>query len=404
MKTLYLECNMGAAGDMLTAALYELLKPEEQARFLSWMNALFPGVTLRPLPAVTCGVAGTRMEVTIHGQEEESLDVPAGRQAAPAHHHAGPGDIPGLLASLDLPGTVKAAAQDVYGRIAQAEAAVHGVPVSQAHFHEVGALDAAADITGVCLALYLLRPDRILASPIHLGSGQVRCAHGLLPVPAPATARLLEGIPCYTGEIRGELCTPTGAALIAHFAQAFGPMPALCLEKTGYGIGRKEFPAANCVRAFWGESAGTEREEIVELCCHIDDMTAEALAFAGERLLELGALDVSAAPITMKKGRLGTALTVLCRPRDEDRLAQAVLRETTTNGVRSRRCARHLLAPSARTVETPWGSIRVKQAAGDGIRHEKPEYEDVAAAARRTGLPFREIWEQTLTAMKEETP
>lgn len=448
MKTLYLECNMGAAGDMLMAALYELL--EDKDAFLTTMNRLFPGVEVRPRAAVTCGITGTHMEVTVHGAEEHSHDVALGssdgahthehahdnahehhhhdhgeshehvhehnhehehhhahehhhdHEHPHSHHHTAPADIASILASLDVPCEVKAAAQAVYDRIAQAEAKAHGMPVSQIHFHEVGSLDAVADVTGVCLAMYLLHPDRIVASPIHLGSGQVRCAHGVVPVPAPATVHLLAGVPCYTGEIRGELCTPTGAALISHFAREFGPMPVMTPEKIGYGIGTKEFPAANCVRAFWGESADTAQEEIVELCCHIDDMTAEALAFAGERLLEMGALDISTAPLTMKKGRPGVAFTVLCSPKDEARMAQAILRETTTNGVRSRRCGRYLLPPFHRTVETSYGPIRIKCAGQGDIRHEKPEYDDVAAAARKSGLPFRQIWEEVLMNMKEE--
>lgn len=263
-------------------------------------------------------------------------------------------------------------------------------------------MDAVADVVGVCLAIHMLHPDCITASPVHLGSGQIRCAHGIVPVPAPATAHLLEGVPCYTGEIRGELCTPTGAALLTQFAEAFGPMPVMSLKKTGYGVGKKEFPAANCVRAFWGESGDPQQAEIVELCCHIDDMTAEALAFAGEQLLAQGALDISCAPLTMKKGRAGASFTVLCKPRDEGRIAHAILRETTTNGVRTRRCGKYILTPSVKTVETAYGPIRVKCADGEGIHRKKPEYEDVASAARTAGLPFQKVWEDVLSAIRGE--
>lgn len=304
--------------------------------------------------------------------------------------------------ALDAPAAVKAAAKSVYDRIAAAESKAHGMPVEQIHFHEVGSLDALADVTGVCLAVHLLGPERIVSSAVHLGSGQVRCAHGVVPVPAPATAHLLEGVPCYTGDIRGELCTPTGAALVRQFAQEYGPMPVMTLEKTGYGIGTKEFPAANCVRAFLGETGDPRQAEIVELCCCIDDMTAEALAFAGERLLEQGALDVAAAPQTMKKGRAGISFTVLCSPKDEERLAQAILRETNTNGVRSRRCRKYILTPSIRTVDTAYGAIRIKCADGEGIHREKPEYDDVAAAAKAAGLPFRQVWEEALRAAGAE--
>ena len=386
MKILYLECNMGVAGDMLMAALYELLSPAGQSSFLATMNQLFPGVEVRPRQAVTCGITGTHMDVTVRGEPEHSHDVALSHHQdavhapvhemshdeahhghehghAHSHHHTTMADVTAIVDALALPLEVRAAASAVYGRIAQAESKAHGVPVEQVHFHEVGALDAVTDVTGVCLAIHMLRPDRISASPIHLGSGQVRCAHGVMPVPAPATARLLEGVPCYTGDIRGELCTPTGAALVSQFAGAFGPMPVMTLEKTGYGVGAKEFPAANCVRAFLGEVGDPQQAEIVELCCHIDDMTAEALAFAGEQLLDQGALDVSSIPLTMKKGRAGIAI---------------------------------------RTVDTAYGPVRLKCASGEGVYREKPEYEDVAAAARRAGLPFQQVWEDVLTTTKED--
>ena len=402
MKTLYLECNMGAAGDMLMAALYELL-PDKPA-FLAAMNRLLPGVTVSARAAVTCGVTGTHMDVTVDGQAESSLDVAPGAAAPSSHppccHGRTLSSMDALLDALPLPAPVLEDVRAVYRRIAQAESQVHGVAVEQVHFHEVGALDAVADIAGVCLAMHLLSPDRVVVSPVHVGSGQVRCAHGVLPVPAPATALLLTGIPCYGGEIRGELCTPTGAALLAHFGQAFGPMPVMAPQAVGCGVGAKAFPAANCVRAFWGTAdAPPDREEITELCCHIDDMTAEALAFAAEQLGQAGALDVSAAPITMKKGRAAVALTVLCRPGDEERLAQAVLRETSTLGVRARRCRRYTLPAAVRTVDTAYGPIRIKYTSP---LRGKPEYEDVAAAARRSGLPFQRVWEDILLQSKEE--
>lgn len=413
MKTLYLECHMGAAGDMLMAALYELLDQRQKDEFLKAMNGLLPGVAVEAVPAVTCGIAGTRMEVTVHGHEEESHDLPLGVSHAeihdhphdhdhPHHHHAAPADIDHILDHLPVPEAVRENAKAVYRRIADAEAAGHGVPVTEVHFHEVGALDAVADVTGVCLALDLLGAERIVASPVHVGSGQVRCAHGIMPVPAPATANLLRGVPCYGGEVRGELCTPTGAALLTHFASSFGPQPLMTLNKTGIGVGHKAFPAANCIRALLGESGQEGREEITELVCHIDDMTAEALAYACETLMADGALDVVTAPIVMKKGRSAWALTVLCRPADQDRLAQAVLRETSTLGVRARQCTRYLLNPSAGKAETPYGPIATKRGQGFGIRKEKPEYGDVAAAARRCGVPFQTVWEAAVKATEQE--
>lgn len=422
MKTLYLECKMGASGDTLMSALYEILP--DQAAFLDTMNHLHEGVHVTMEKKETCGILGTHATVDIGGEEEESQDLPCGcihthgeahdhdhdhhhehnehnhdhhhdhvHDAHGHHHHSTPADIQHILDHLPVPEEVRDNAKAVYNRIAQAEAKVHGTTVEHIHFHEVGSLDAVMDITGVCLAMYLLHPEQVVVSPVHLGSGQVKCAHGILPVPAPATANLLTGIPCYCGEITGELCTPTGAALLAQFADSFGSMPSLMLEKVGYGVGKKEFPAANCLRAFYGENNDPQQAQIVELCCHIDDMTAEALAFAGEQLLAQGALDVSASPLTMKKGRAGVNYTVLCKPQDETRIANAILRETTTNGVRATRCAKYILRPSIRTVDTSYGPVRIKCADSGDIHHEKPEYDDVAAAARTAGLPFQKVWQ-----------
>ncbi|HJD22019.1 MAG TPA: nickel pincer cofactor biosynthesis protein LarC [Candidatus Gemmiger faecigallinarum] len=425
MKTLYLECSMGAAGDMLMAALYELL--DDKAAFVDKMNALgLPGVAVQPRAASTCGIAGTHMAVTVNGEEETEPDARAAN-AAPhphghdhghphdhdghdhghahgaeeghshdhshdhPHHHATPGHIAGIIDRLPLPEQVRADARAVYDDIARAEAKAHGCPVGDVHYHEVGALDAVADVTGVCYALHLLGADRIVVSPIHVGSGTVRCAHGVMPVPAPATANLLAGVPTYGGSVQGELCTPTGAALLAHFAAQYGPQPVMMVEKVGVGIGTKRFDQANCLRAFWGESADSANGEITELVANIDDMTPESLAFAASRLLEAGALDVYTTPGTMKKGRPGHVLTVLCAPDRADALARAVLAQTTTNGLRVRRCGKYFLAPSIDTVQTEWGPVRVKRAEGFGVRHSKPEYEDVARIARENGLPCADV-------------
>ena len=425
MKTLYLECNMGAAGDMLMAALYELLDPDARADFLARMNDLgLAGVAVQPRPAATCGIAGTHMAVTVHGEEEEAPAAHGhphdhehdhdhghehehehghdhehnhdhehehGHDHGHSHHHATPGQIAGLIDRLPLPAEVRAAARAVYDDIARAEAKAHGCAVGDVHYHEVGALDAVADVTGVCYALYLLGAERIVASPVHVGCGTVRCAHGVMPVPAPATANLLVGVPTYGGAVQGELCTPTGAALLAHFAGSFGPQPVMAVEKVGVGIGTREFGQANCVRAFLGESAGQANGEIVELVANLDDMTPEGLAFAAARLLDAGALDVYTTPGTMKKGRPGHVLTVLAAPGTADALARAVLRETTTNGLRVRRCGKYFLAPAQRQVDTPWGPVRVKVAEGFGLQHQKPEYEDVARLAAQQGLPFAQV-------------
>lgn len=411
MKTLYIECNMGAAGDMLMGALYELL--EDKQGFLDTMNGLgLPGVHLEAQKAATCGIAGTHMAVTVHGEEEhepghghhhgheqEHGHIHAhGHEHAHEHthhhHHATPGHIAEIIDGLSLPETVKTHARAVYDAIAQAEARAHGCPVGDVHYHEVGALDAVADVTGVCYALNLLAPEQVVVSPIHVGSGTVRCAHGVMPVPAPATANLLEGVPAYGGAVQGELCTPTGAALLTHFADRFGPMPVMRTQGVGIGIGTKAFEQANCVRAFLGETEERGNGEITELVCNIDDMTPEALAFACARLLELGALDVYTTPGTMKKGRPGHVLTVLCGPEREADMARHILAETTTNGLRVRRCGKYYLEPSFDRVQTPWGEVRVKRAAGFGVTHVKPEYADVVAIAEQQGIPYQRVIEE----------
>ena len=436
MRTLYIECRMGAAGDMLMSALYELMDEEQKKEFLERMNGLgLPGVKITSRKSSTCGISGTHMEVTVYGEEEhehehghehghgephpghhghgheEMHGDNHGHEHGgthPGHHHADPLHISELIGGLDLPEKVRANAGQVYDAIADAEAKAHGCPVEQVHFHEVGALDAVADVTGVCYAMYLLKPERIVVSPVHVGSGTVRCAHGIMPVPAPATANLLSGVPMYGGSIQGELCTPTGAALLVHFADSFGDMPVMSGTDVGIGIGTKEFDQANCVRIFLGEEiSGTNVKksgngEIAELVCNIDDMTPEALAFAAARLIELGALDVYTVAGTMKKGRPGWELTVLCETDRIDETAKNIMRETTTNGVRVRLCEKYFLTPGIETIQTERGKVRIKTAEGFGIRHEKPEYEDTAACARKEQISYREAYEQVLTLRKEQ--
>ena len=442
MKTLYLECNMGAAGDMLTAALLEL-HPDPQG-FVERMNRLgLPGVVFAAQPAVKCGITGTQVSVTVGGEEEESHDVPlhahshehahehthetAQDEAHPGHahdhvhghdhehthdhehihdhehshghehghghhHHAGMGDIRHILSHLDIPQPVRQDAEAVYQLIAQAESHAHGRPVEEIHFHEVGTLDAVTDVVAVCWLLHDLSPEQIVASPVHVGCGQVRCAHGILPVPAPATAYILQGVPTYGGSVQGELCTPTGAALLKHFVQRFGPSPVMRVEKTGYGMGKKDFEAANCVRAMLGQTQ-EESAAIAQLACNLDDMTPEALGFAQERLWEAGALDVTTAPIGMKKNRPGVQLACLCRLEDREKLVSVLFAHTTTLGVRESLCTRYTLARSQRTVETEHGPVRVKEARGWGVTREKPEYEDVANIAREQGLTLDQVKE-----------
>ncbi len=382
MRTLYLDCGMGAAGDMLAAALLELVPEKEKV--LKTLNDLgLPGVEISACPAQKCGITGTHFSVMIHGQAEENLDH-AHDQAHPHHHHSGMEEITHLVDHMRVSQKVRQDVLNVYRLIAQAESSVHGVPVSEIHFHEVGTLDALADITAVCLLMERLSPQRVIASPVHVGSGHVRCAHGILPVPAPATAKLLAGIPIYGGEICGELCTPTGAALLKYFVTDFGNLPVIRVSATGYGMGTKDFPMANCLRAMLGEEAG--EDTVWELSCNLDDMTGEEIGFAMEALLTAGALDVYTIPIGMKKCRPGVQLCVLCRPRDRNRMTELLFRHTTTLGIRETEKRRRTLTRREETRE----GIRWKISEGYGVHREKPEYEDLAARAREQGMSLLE--------------
>ena len=388
MKTLYLDCQMGAAGDMLAAALLELCPDKEE--MLRRLNALgLPGVRYQAEKSVKCGILGTHLSVTVDGEEEGEH-----HHDHHEHHHAHHGlhDIRHIVSHLEIPEAVREDVMAVYDCIAQAESRVHGVAVEQIHFHEVGAMDAVADVTAVCLLMHTLGNPTVVASPIHVGSGQVHCAHGVLPVPAPATALLLEGIPTYGGSIRGELCTPTGAALLRHFVSEFGPQPAMVVEKIGYGCGKKDFERPNCVRAMLGQSQGTQGD-IWELACNLDDITGEEVGFAMERLLEAGALDVYTTAIGMKKNRPGVLLTCLCQEQQRDAMVKLLFLYTTTLGVRERPWSRRTLARTMETRDTEYGPVRVKTVSGFGVQREKAEFEDLARIARDKGISLRQAAE-----------
>lgn len=404
MKTLYLDCSMGAAGDMLAAALLELL-PDPDA-FVAELNALaIPDVKFSRETSVKCGITGTHLQVTVHGEEEGAHDHHHAHShdhhhdhahahhhdhAHSHHHHASLHNIEHIVRGhLSLPATVADNVMAVYRLIADAESKAHGKPVSEIHFHEVGTMDAIADITAVCLLMHRLAPDEIIVSPVHVGSGQVHCAHGILPVPAPATATILQDVPIYGGSIQGELCTPTGAALLKHFANSFGEMPVMRTSAIGYGMGQKDFPAANCVRALLGERNAAS-DDVIELCCNIDDMTGEAIGYAFDKLFAAGALDVYTIPIGMKKSRPGHLLHVICREADKDALVRALFAHTTTIGIRENRFRRYTLDRRIETIETADGPVRRKCSTGYGVSREKFEHDDLARIADAQGLSLRE--------------
>jgi hypothetical protein len=413
---------MGASGDMLTAALLELCpEPEKMVEKLGGLG--IPGVEYHLERTEKCGIQGSHMRVLVQGQEEHSHDHVHHEHTHEhehehehthehahehehehthehthehehehhhTHHHASMADIEALIGGLPVSETVRENALAVYRLIAQAEAQAHGKPVSEIHFHEVGTMDAVADVVAVCYLLETLAPEKIVVSPIQVGTGHVHCAHGILPVPAPATAYILREVPIYSGSIQGELCTPTGAALLRHFAGEFGPMPVMRVEKIGYGMGTKDFPVANCVRAMLGSTEDLS-DRVLELQCNLDDMTPEDIGFATEQLLEAGALDVYTTPIQMKKNRPGTLLSCLIQPQDRQRFVELLFRHTTTLGVRETEHRRAILDRKTAEKNTPYGAVAVKVASGWGVRREKPEYEDLQRIAREQNISLEEL-------------
>lgn len=401
MKTLYLDCGMGAAGDMLTAALLELLPNREE--FLAELNNLgIPGVAVSSEVVSKCGIQGTHITVKVHG-EEESEEMHGHSHAhehihshehahdgGHAYHHSGMHEIEHIIEGLTVSEKVKEDILAVYSLIAEAESHAHGVPVTEIHFHEVGTMDAVADVTAVCMLMERLAPEQVIVSTVHVGSGHVKCAHGILPVPAPATAYILRDVPIYGGGIKSELCTPTGAALLKHFAQKFGDMPVMKTTAIGYGMGKKDFFAANCVRALIGDTDDSG-DTITELCCNLDDMTAEAIAFAEEQFFTAGALDVYTISAQMKKSRPGVLLYVMCHEKDREKMVRLIFKHTTTLGVRENISRRYTLSRTIDTVSTDFGKVRKKVSTGYGEVKEKYEYEDIAHIAREHGMSLADV-------------
>ena len=427
MKTLYFECNMGAAGDMLMASLLELHNNPKD--FLNRLNGIgIPGVLVSAQASVKCGITGTHIRVVINGKEEDAHSDHHNHTHGEHdhHHHEHTHDdhehlhddhhhehshhehshdehdhhdhssyhgIEHQIGHLNVSDAVKKNALEVYKLIAEAESHAHGVPVDKIHFHEVGEMDALADIVGVCMLMEELAPDTILASPVNTGSGHVRCSHGVLPVPAPATAHILQNVPMYNDQIKGELCTPTGAALLKHFAKEFCTMPVLTVTKVGYGMGKKDFEKANCVRAFIGNTAGGN-EEVTELICNLDDMTPEAVTFAQQLLFDEGALDVWTTPIGMKKGRTGLAFSCMCRSEIKDKMVSLIFKHTSTLGIRENSIRRYTLQREQTEVRTKYGAVRIKTACGFGVKKSKPEYEDIAKIAREKNVSIQDVLEE----------
>ena len=389
MKTAYFDCFSGAGGDMIVASLIDA--GADAAALTESLTSLGLADYALSIAGVNKqGFAATRFSVTLKPSD------------ATPHRHLS--NIASIISGSPLPDSVKQRSIGVFERLARAEAGVHGTTMEQVHFHEVGAVDAILDIVGAVVALDLLKIDRVLCSPLAVGSGTIECEHGTLPVPAPATAELLTGVPIQPTAQTGELLTPTAAALLTHLAESFGPMPPMTVQSVGYGAGKRDGNVMpNVLRVFVGDLADSacrsegaprgaiEQDSVMVLETNIDDSTPEIVGFCLERLLEEGALDAFAVPIQMKKSRSGVLLTVLCREGDIAALEGIVFSETSTLGIRRHRAQRSKLARRYETVATPFGEIRVKVAEWEGKIKSSPEYEECKRAARTHGVPLQDV-------------
>ena len=414
MRIGYLECFAGISGDMLLGALVDAGVSTELLQQTA--GALKIGAELDTRSVDRSGIRSTKVDVKVAGKLAEAMEHDHNHSHAHDHSHEHDHSRPHshgrswrqireLIVHSDLREDAKALALRTFELLAQAEAKIHGMPVEEAHFHEVGSVDAIVDIVCGAVGLCSLNVDRWYASPINTGSGFIDCAHGRFPVPAPATAELLKGLPTYAAGPKKELTTPTGAALLRALGCSFGEAPGMVAEAIGYGAGTwnpERFP--NVLRLTIGESTVTDanQDRVTVLECAIDDATPQVLAYAMELALENGALDAMAAAVTMKKGRLGALLTVLAKPEDAAAIEALLFRETTTLGIRRRSEARVILDRSFVTVETAFGRIRVKVASRGGEqRNAMPEYEDCRRAAREHGAPLKLVIEAALAAFAE---
>lgn len=426
MNTLYIECAMGAAGDMLSAALLELV--DDPDAFVEKLNDVgIPKVKYVKSTSTKCGINGTHISVLVdgvdealglhnhehdeHGEHEHHHEHAHHHDESNhhhehhhdehehhhhdhehnhEHHHSSLHNIEHIVHDLKVSDKVKQDIMNVYTIIAEAEGHVHGKDIHDIHFHEVGTMDAIADVTAVCMLMEELNPSNVIVSPIHVGNGHVHCAHGILPVPAPATAYILKDIPIYSGNIQSELCTPTGAALLKYFSKSFGNMPVMKLLKTGYGMGNKDFSQANCVRVHLG-SEDTDDVKVIRLACNIDDMTGEELGYATERILSCGAFEVYTTPAFMKKNRPGYVLNVICSPDIKDKIVTAIFKYTTTIGMREYICNRYVLTREVKAIDTSYGAIRAKVSNGYGVSKTKYEYDDLSKIADENNMSIYEL-------------
>jgi hypothetical protein len=436
MRIAYLDCFSGMSGDMFLGALIDAgVSPDVLEKTIAALNV---GARLEISKVNRSGITATKVDVFVNGEKElpreefwaqgeHSLAHPhdhehehssgdahvhphshsptGSRAGAPALHEHGHGrslkEIQKIIAAAAISESAKKRALDIFAALGAAEAKIHNEEIESVHFHEVGAVDAMIDIVGAAVGVEALDVEEIVCSPLNVGGGTVKCAHGVFPVPAPATVELLQGAPVYSSGIQAELLTPTGAAIVKTLASRFGAFPEMKIAKSGYGAGTRDFPGhANVVRLTIGEAiptlaAKTSQETIAVLEANLDDLNPQVFGYVMDRLLEEGALDVFGMPVQMKKNRPGTLLTVLCKPEDAAKLTQLVFTETTTLGVRQRLEQRQVLARRWVTVPTPWGDVRMKIASMNGtVTNYAPEYEDCRRIATEQHVPLKAVMQE----------
>jgi len=434
MRIAYLECFSGMSGDMFLGALVDAGVPA--ALLEETVVALGVGAKLEIARVMRSGISAAKVDVYVNGEKDlpreeywerrehehkpsqehhghsHSQPGESSRAGAPAPHSHSPehsrglSEIRGIISAASISESAKKTAIAIFEALGRAEAKTHNTSIERVHFHEVGAVDAMVDIVCAAVGAEALRVDEIICSPLNVGGGMVKCAHGTFPVPAPATVELLAGAPVYSSGLQAELVTPTGAAIVKTLASRFAAFPEMKIGKSGYGAGSRDFPGhPNVVRLTIGETASTAlaaktaSETITVLEANLDDLNPQVFGYVKDRLLEEGALETFGMPVQMKKNRPGTLLTVLCKPEDAGKLAQLIFTETTTLGVRRRDEMRQTLARRWENVATQWGEVRIKIASMNGtVTNYAPEYEDCRRIAAEHHVPLKQVMQEASRA------
>ena len=397
MKVLYFDCFAGAAGDMIVGALLDAGLPfEELKRALG--SLAVEGWDVSVVRVVKTGITATKFRVHEHAHVH---DGGHGHDHQHDHGHHSLDQIYAAINRSSLSDAGKARAIAMFGRLGEAESAIHGIPIDKIHLHEVGAIDSIIDIVGAVFAIEWFKADRIVVSPINVGSGMVRTEHGVFPVPAPATVTLVKNAPVYSTGIQSELLTPTGALILTEFASAYGPVPPMTIEKVGYGAGDRDLKETpNVVRVLVGESEDVRSAgapagpsmKVVVLECEIDDMNPQIFGVLMEKLYAAGALEVFYSAVQMKKNRPGTLMTIVAKPEQREAMTEIVFRESTTIGIRYQELLRECLDREMVTVTTTLGPVRFKVARRDGrVLNAQPEFEDLAKLSNERGIPIKDV-------------